>query len=258
MKMLFAVVFLSAVFSFDSTFAQRTISFSGIEWYVKAGFYGPGPNYWSDSKQNVWVDAKGFLHLKIRKAGGEWRCSEIYSVQEFGYGEFTFQVASNLEKYPGNVMVGLFVYENDNSEIDIEFANRKSGRVLGWYAVQDSNRYEENCDNFSLNLTGDYSTHKFSWNKQAIIFQSYHGHADSLPSAGHLINEWIYKGHNIPREGNERLRINFWLNSGNEPLNEKELELIIKSVDFKPASGAFQNYSKRIVEQVPFNNFLKY
>src|SRR5574341_1745935 len=39
----------------------RQISFSGYMWNVKKsnGRVGPGPNYFSDSTQNVWVDLSG-------------------------------------------------------------------------------------------------------------------------------------------------------------------------------------------------------
>lgn len=226
---IFVLIFVGLMVSMG-VFAQRKIKFSGIDWYVKDGFYGPGPNYWSDSKRNVWLDSRGFLHLKIRKSGGKWCCSEIYSVREFGYGEFRFKVASNVGNYTGNIMVGLFIYENDSSEIDIEFPNRGNGKIPGWYTVQSSNREEKSQDIFQLNLKGDYSTHQINWYRDSVAFESYHGHGDSSAGSGHLMNKWTYKGENIPEEGNERLHINFWLSEGKAPANEEEAELVIKEV----------------------------
>ena len=46
------------------------LQFSGISWRVKSsgvGKMGPGPNYFSDSTKNVYVDNQGYLHLKITK-----------------------------------------------------------------------------------------------------------------------------------------------------------------------------------------------
>src|SRR5262245_21295616 len=70
----------------------RTISFSGKTWLVKSstGKVGPGPNYFSDSTDNVWVDAGGRLHLKITKAKGKWSSAEIVSADSFGYGTYRF------------------------------------------------------------------------------------------------------------------------------------------------------------------------
>lgn len=48
----------------------RTIIFAGHQWGVKDGFHGPGPNEFSDSAENVWVDGAGSLHLKITNRAG--------------------------------------------------------------------------------------------------------------------------------------------------------------------------------------------
>src|ERR1043166_192268 len=68
-----------------------TIQFSGYTWNVKDGAnLGPGPNNWSQN--NVWVDASGFLHLKISKdpTTGKWNCAEVSTQQAFGYGKLKF------------------------------------------------------------------------------------------------------------------------------------------------------------------------
>ena len=70
----------------------KTIFFSGYNWTVKnsPGKVGPGPNYFSDSANNVWVDTQGRLHLKITKRNGRWYCAEVISEVSFGYGEHLF------------------------------------------------------------------------------------------------------------------------------------------------------------------------
>ena len=48
-------------------FENRSITFSGLNWLVKGsrGRIGPGHNHFSDSFDNVWVDAQGRLHLRV-------------------------------------------------------------------------------------------------------------------------------------------------------------------------------------------------
>ncbi len=36
------------------------------------GLVGPGPNVFSDSPENVWVDAAGQLHMRITARDGQW------------------------------------------------------------------------------------------------------------------------------------------------------------------------------------------
>ncbi len=228
-RIIFVCIMVFMTFSYN--YSQTTISFAGINWYVRSGTGGPGPNNWSDSPSSVWVDGDGRLHLKIRKVNNEWQCAEIYAQQSFGYGEYTFYVASNVENYDKNIVVGLFTYENDSREIDIEFSRwGNSSNVAGWYTVQPPPYNSSNQQSFALNLSGDYSTHKFIWSSSNIFFQSYHGHYPNLPNSSYLIKQWTYSGSNNPPVGNERLHINFWLLNGTPPTNQQDAELIISAV----------------------------
>lgn len=209
--------------------AQTTIQFAGMSWKVKSGLAGPGPNNWSDSPASVWVDNDGALHMKIRKIGNTWYCSEISALQSFGYGEYRFYLASDVEKYDPEVVVGLFTYETDTREIDIEFSRwGNQANVDGYYTVQPV--VPGNQQTFVPNLAGKKSTHKFTWSKQNIFYQSYFGHYASLPSVDSLIQQWNYTGSYNPPVGNERLHINFWLFQGHAPVNQQEAELVVKSV----------------------------
>jgi len=230
-----------------------TIQFAGLTWNVKNGSgMGPGPNNWSNSTSNVWVDSNGDLHLKIRKIGDEWYCSEVWTEDSFGYGEYKFQLKSPLENYDKNVVVGLFTYLTDTEEIDIEFSKWGNNAVtqVGNYVVQPGN-----LEMFDPNMTGDYSSHRFVWLPDEIQYKSWHGHA-SVPSPDVLMHEWVYTGNDNPTPSNEKLHLNFWLMSGNAPSNQQEAEIIISSVQVKttgfaeffvydgdisgnPASGAF-------------------
>jgi len=105
----------------------RSIYFSGENWFVKAGSgrLGPGPNYFSDSQNNVWVDSQGRLHLRITKVGGKWYCAEVISARSFGYGTYRFYLDSPVDALDSNAVVGLFTWSDDpafnNRELDIEF-----------------------------------------------------------------------------------------------------------------------------------------
>lgn len=214
---------------------QTTIEFAGQTWDVRSGTGNPGNNNWSDAGESVWVDSSGNLHLKIRKVGDLWYCSEIVSKQSFGYGEYIFYVASNVEKYDPNVVAAMFTYENDKREIDIEFTGSGFGNPLymetkGWYTVQPKPYTTVNQKRFKLNLTEDYSSHKFIWSSANIFFQSYHGHYPQLPTDEYLIEQWIYTGNKNPPAGNERLHLNLYLLGGQPPTDQKEVEFVINAV----------------------------
>lgn len=247
------LVFFCFCLLIESGKAQTTLQFSGITWNVRSGGGGPGPNSWSDSPNSVWVDTEGQLHLKIRKAGNTWYCSEIYAQKSFGHGEYRFLVSGNFEKFDPQVVTGLFTYETDTREIDIEFARwGDSANVDGWYTVQPV--VAGNQQSFALNLADDFSTHKFTWESSNIFFQSYHGHFATLPEPSYLIKEWNYSGNYIPPVGNERLHINFWLFQGQAPINQQEAELVIKAISV-PSANAVAEVSDLIQTKISPNPF---
>jgi hypothetical protein len=215
----------------DVKMANKTIDFSGITWQVRNGTGNPGGNNWSDSVSSVWVDSEGVLHMKIIKISGKWYCAEIYANNTVGYGEYKFYVSTNVEKLNKNAVVGLFTYLDDLNEIDIEFSKwgNATQKNMGYYVTQPS-RTTGNSENFALNLTGDFSTHRFIWSQNQIKYKSWHGHSP-VPNNNLVIHEWNYSGNDIPIPGKELLIINLWLYQGMSPSDGKEVEVLIKAVD---------------------------
>src|SRR6266852_3653418 len=77
-----------AASSFAASGYGKTVYFSGYSWNVKIGSppVGPGPNYFSDNANNVWVDTSNRLHLRI----GKWVCAEVVLQSSPGYGTYRF------------------------------------------------------------------------------------------------------------------------------------------------------------------------
>jgi len=216
--------------------ADRQIVFSDITWQVKSSVspVGPGPNYFSDSVDNVWLDENDWLHLKITHRDGKWYSAEVFTEQSLGYGKYTFYVVGKLDQLNENAILGLFNYEDHSREIDIEFSrwgeplNDNSQYVIQPYTV-DGNTYK-----FNTITEGTHTTHWFDWNPNRIFFQSIHGHSLSLATPNHLIDSWTYTGNHIPTQGNEKTHINLWLLRGTPPSDGKEIEIIIKEFEFIP------------------------
>lgn len=218
---------------------QRTIEFSGFTWEVRDRYGRPGPNEWSDSEESVWVDEDGRLHLKIRKVGSEWHSAELSTVAALGYGTYTFTVASDVEAYDENVVVGLFTYRNGPEEIDIEFSKwggafpERNGTYTVWSNEDIAGVGRPTAtERFDLNLSGRPSTHQFTWTNHRVGFRSWHGRRDE-PTQSTLIREWAQVGTEIPDADDEKLHLNFWLFQGSPPAGTTEPELVITSVDYR-------------------------
>lgn len=222
----------------ESTF--RTLSFAGYEWKVKKSDtpVGPGPNYFSDSIGNVWLDNNGQLHLKITLIGGKWYCAEVISQNNFGYGKYIFYLSSRVDQLNENIVLGLFTWDDapeyNHREIDIEFS--KWGEQ-----VNDNSQFvvqpwdiPGNMYRFNTQLNDNFSTHSFSWDNESIFFQSLHGHYSTPSNNDYIIKEWNYTGNYVPITGNENARINLWLFNGSSPSDNNEVEVIINKFEFIP------------------------
>jgi len=211
----------------------RIISFSGYDWVVHSSGtskQGPGTNYFSDSEDNVWVDERGRLHLKIVQRNGNWYCSKISLHQSCGYGKFVFYVDSRVDELDKNVVGGLYTYLSDEQEVDIEFSKwGVTDNENCQFAVQPS-FHTGNKKRFYLYLESDRSTHLFNWQKDRIDFASFQGH-DLNPPENKIIKKWSYTGKDIPTDSDEQLKMNLWLFKGNAPSDNKEQEMIISNFE---------------------------
>ncbi len=228
----------------------RTINWSGYTWNVKDSSgrkWGPGPNYFSGSNDNVWVDREGRLHLKITKRKNKWYCAEVYNTQTLGYGTYRFFIDGRPDQLDPNITLGLFTYDsisddaeaNNYREIDIEFAKWGNPNALNSQYVVQPYTNPSNIERFQTSLNGNRSTHSFKWTPSEITFMSLHGHYSDPPSPleWYLIKEWSYNGEDIPDTKNEKADINLWLMEGMAPLDKQEAEIIITKFEFIPMNN---------------------
>jgi hypothetical protein len=213
------------------------IVFSGLSWHVRNSDdvpRGPGPNYFS--RDNVFVDEDGRLHLTVTKTRDRWSCAEVIGATSIGYGTYRFYVASAVAALDPNIVVGLFTWSDDpafnNREIDIEFSRwGDRASASGQFVVQPGTdarnvyRFEQPPD--------AQSTHSFVWKPDAVDFSSFHGFRIAASNPADLIAQWSrFEG--VPVPGGEAPRINFWLVDGREPMNASDAEVVIERVEFVP------------------------
>ena len=213
----------------------RTIDFAGRTWTVKnsaGALWGPGPNNFSDSLNNVWVDDQGRLHLAITYDNGVWKSAEVIAQRSFGYGTYRFTIDSPVDGLDPNVVLGLFTWNDDpafnHREIDIEFS--RWGNPLDatntQYTVQPYTS-SANLTRWTLQPGYSASSHSWRWSSRSVAFQS--------SAFGNQIKQWSYtRRAGIPKPGGENPRINLWLFRGAAPQNGLPVEVIIGRFEFAP------------------------
>jgi len=218
----------------------RWLSFSGYAWWVKTatGLVGPGPNYFSDSTNNVWLDAQGRLHLRITNRSNQWQCAEIISARTFGYGNYRFELDEDVDNLDVQAVLGLFTWSDDpayaHREIDVECSR--------WGNAADSNNAQfvvqpfdkaGHLVRYDVPSGVSNSTHISTWETNRVSFQSLLGGYSPSPDSTNIINSWSYSLA-MPQTGDENVRLNFWLYTGSPPAGNSQVEVIIKSFEFVP------------------------
>jgi hypothetical protein len=208
----------------------REIQFSGYTWLVKdsgGAKWGPGPNVFSPSTDNVWVDPAGRLHLKIVKSGSQWRSAEVISKASFGYGTYRWTLASDVSSLDPQVTLGMFTWHDTSAdyahrEIDIEVARwgNASNPTNAQFVVQP---YDLGGHTFRYTVPPAVpSTHEFTWRESSVGFLS-------------GTTSWLFgDAAAVPRAGGENARMNLWLFRGRAPLNRTAAEVVFERFEHVP------------------------
>ncbi|MBN2019346.1 MAG: hypothetical protein JW749_03900 [Sedimentisphaerales bacterium] len=213
-----------------------SIPFAGFNWLIKDSGtrpVDPGGNIFNHN--NVWVDDDG-MHLKVTKVGDSWHCAEVFMEKSLGGGTYRFVVDNNTPLLDPTIVLGLFTWDKfaphyTNREMDIEISRWNNPFAdNAQYVIQpaDAGRIHR----FNVDPCDKDITHILEWGFGVAGFESFYG-TTLPPDETTLIDSWVYAGNDVPRPGNENVRINLWLN-GEAPTDGNEVEVIIKDFEVTP------------------------
>ena len=179
------------------------------------------------------VDGSGFLDLRIAKdASGRWTSAEVIGPTSYGYGTYSFVVATPLDAFDPNVVLGLFTWSDRapyaHREIDIEVAR--------WGSATDSTNAQFVVQPYSqaghlrrfTESNAVRTLQRFTWRAGQVTFTS------QRLDTGAVVASYTYTGSDVPKPGDERVRLNLWLNGGSAPLNGLPAEVAAESFAFAP------------------------
>jgi hypothetical protein len=224
-----------------------TLGFAGRTWRVKGpGYYGPGPNHFSDAGESVWVDQDDRLHLTIKNRGGTWYSTEVVLEDTLGYGDYVFTTVGRLDLLDPHAVFGLFLWQyppcwddsygwwNPANEFDIEFSRwGDAGNDLAQFVAQPYS-WAGNLSRFDMVFSeGEVTSHAFRWLPDRVECRSWRGGPhDEAPE--NLVHVWTYTGPHIPRPEQPRVHLNLW-QVGGPPATEQEA--VLAEFTFVPAGS---------------------
>jgi hypothetical protein len=224
-------------FSIVAQKKEQKINFSGYEWTVRNNSekQGPGPNYFDPSC--VTLDAKGWLHLVIKKdlASDKWVCPEITTVEKFGFGTYCFVIEGAVDHFDKNIVLGLFNYSGNDGydEMDIEIARWGNDRFPNlnytiWPNQGDTIKQVSATKEFIL--SSSLSTHCFRRNADTVVCAGFNG--ISTASKDLIFTKTFVHPVVSISQLKMPVHINFWLFEGSPPLDQRPVEIVIRSFTF--------------------------
>jgi hypothetical protein len=210
----------------------RRIQFSGFDWTVKssARAVGPGPNFFSDSSEDVRVDDHGFLHLRISYRDGRWWSAEIICDCSPGFGTHSFRIpAGTIRDLDANAVLGLFNWSDEpafaHREIDCELStwgqkNNATGNTQ--FVVQPYDPPDRMSRFFVLPEDAPVQL-SYKWLPDRVQF-------NARGASGRALHAFEHRG-DIPPGGNPR--INFWLLGGRAPGSGRDIEIVVEAFRFE-------------------------
>lgn len=210
----------------------RRIRFSGFDWTVKSSNHavGPGPNCFSDSSENVRIDDRGFLHLRISYRDGIWWSAEVICDCSPGFGTYTFRIpAETIHDFDANAVLGLFNWSDDSAfahrEIDCELSTwgqKPNATGNSQFVVQPYDR-PGHTSRFFLTPTDAPALLSYSWLPTRVLFNAVGG-------SGERLHRFEYRG-DMPAPGGNP-RINLWLLGGQEPQSGRDIDIVVEAFTF--------------------------
>ncbi len=180
----------------------------------------------------MFVDSKGYLHLRISQSGSGWTCGEVDG-PALGFGTYQWQVEGPVDRLDKNVVLGLFGYRGPDGvkEIDVEFARwGKQENDNGNWTVYPESGKTIGSKTFPFKLDGAVTTSRYRWSPAGIEYWLMGGFQPAKKVAN-VISTWDYRptdSKTTIAQGPMPICMNLWLFDGHAPSDGKPVEIVIR------------------------------
>jgi hypothetical protein len=210
------------------------LQFSGYDWAVRtiASDRGGMNNLYDGD--NAWVDGKGAMHLRIKKKGEKWSCTEVELTRSLGYGTYIITVrdATHLEPAAVFSMNTFDDWGGDQHyrEIDVEMSKwgDATSKTNAQFGIQPF-YVPGNVSPFTT--PSGVLTHSIHWESGNATFRAVKG--ASLRAGAPVVAEHTFTA-GVPTAGQERFQFLFYVIGSEKYPMQKENEVVVEKFEYLP------------------------
>jgi hypothetical protein len=217
----------------NAQMVSKNVRFSGYDWAVETSDDDRGGEPNSYSPENVWTDARGYLHLRMGQTAEGWRCAEVTLTRSLGYGTYRFVVQDTAHLGPFAVL-GLYTLDDlrtdsVRAELDVELSRWGIAASRNAQFVVQPFYIPENIARFDV-PTG-VMTHTFRWDPGRASFKTVRGAATS--SGGDVVSEHVFTS-GVPTPAKETVHMDLYDFHHSKDPSQQPAEVVIEKFAFLP------------------------
>ena len=211
------------------------VDFSGFNWRIRWRPSDRGGTSNPYSHDNVYVDARGALHLRIIKRDGQWTCSEVNLTRSLGYGTYSFTV-EDTSKLDPFATFGIFTWDystdqENHREFDIDISRWGDPQNKNAEFVLQPSFVPVNFSRFEA--PAGKLQHTIIWEPERITMVTSRG---TGPRDSFVVSKHVFTSE-VPTPGSESLRMTLYAyRRPSDKMSglQKSAEVVVDSFQYLP------------------------
>ena len=211
--------------------SARPLRFSGYDWEIRnvPGDYSAKTSVYTP--QNVSLDDRGSMHLRVLRAGNTWTCAEVHTTRALGYGTYRFHV-KNLGQLEPAAMFSTFTYAEDVSDKDhreMDMHVTRYGDTINKSAEYVVQPYFVPANVYRFDIPSGPLTTEMEWSPDSARFTSWKG----VSTEGKPIASWNFTT-GVPDAESGHVYINLCVYGYARIPPQNEVEVVVDQFEFFP------------------------
>ncbi len=205
---------------------SANLHFGGYEWQVRQtpGIPAGSRNLYDSA--NVWIDRKGFLHLRIAKTATGWSSAEVDLCRSLGYGSYRF-VVSDISQLEPAVAFTISTWDDSGPYREMNIEISRWGETAGKNAQYVVQPYYVPANVVRFMAPAGALTHILNWEPGRASFRTLRGSGREVVAA-HAFTS------GVPSPNTDAVRLNLFVFDSRPIIMQHGVEVVIEKFEYLP------------------------